>query len=513
MAVLDRITDWFKELSLLKKLLLLGGVTLSLATIILVFLLIQKPNYQVLYTNLSDEDAGAITQKLKDLKIPYKIEGKTIKVPDDKVHDLRIQLASQGLPQGGGVGFEVFDKTDISTTDFVQKLNYKRALQGELARTIKALPEIEQCRVHLAVPEKSVFVRTAEKPKASVFVKLKSNKRLSKGQVDGIVHLVASSVEGLDPKDVTVVDSKGELLTSVSDETIGLTHSQIEKQQLIEKDMEQRIISMLEPVIGKNKVRAKVAVTLNLAKVEKTEEKYDPEGQVIRSEQRNMEKSISGATGGAPGVTSNIPGKPQPQSTAIKGQTDKKNEVINYEITKTVSHQIVGPGEIKRLSAAVLVDGNYVTQQDTKEMKYVPRTEDEIKQYEEMAKRAIGFIPERGDDIKVVNMPFEPQPTEDVTQPEKKEILPIIFEFAKYLLPIVAIVLFFLFIVRPLIKVATAPKPEEKAALAELTRPELEAEKTKQLPSKSPKEIVVEWAKANPQEAANLIKGWISEKQ
>lgn len=511
MALFNRISDWLKDLSLLKKLMLFGGLTLAIASIILIVVLIQIPSYHILYSNLSDEDAGAIVQKLKELKIPYRIEGKAIKVPEEKVHDLRLQLASQGLPQGGGIGFELFDKTDISTTDFVQKLNYRRALQGELARTIKALPEIEQCRVHLAVPEKSVFVRTTEKPKASVFVKLKSNKRLSKGQVDGIVHLVANSIEGLDPKDVTVVDSKGELLTAVADETIGLTNSQIERQQLIERDMENRIIAMLEPVIGKNKVRAKVAVTLNLSKTEKTEEKYDPEGQVIRSEQRNIEKSISGTTGGAPGVTSNIPGKTTPQSQALKGQSDKKNEVVNYEISKTTSHQIMWPGEIKKLSAAILVDGIYTTQQDTKETKYTARSDEEIKQFEEMAKRAIGFTAERGDDIKVVNMPFESQPSDEAAPPDKKEIIPIVLEIAKYLLPIIAIILFFIFVVRPLIKVATTPKPSEKPALTDILRAEIEAEKAKQLTSKTPKELVLEWAKNNPQDAANLIKGWISE--
>ncbi len=512
MAVLNRVTDWLKGLSLIKKLMLFSGVTLAIASIMLVVVLIQSPSYQTLYSNLSDEDAGAIVQKLKDERTPYKVEGNAIKVPEEKVHDLRLQLASQGLPQGGGVGFELFDKTDLSTTDFVQKLNYRRALQGELARTIKALPEIEQCRVHLAVPEKSVFVRTAEKPKASVFVKLKSNKRLSKGQVDGIVHLVANSIEGLDPKDVTVVDSKGELLTSVADETIGMTNSQIERQQMIERDFENRITTMFEPVIGKNKVRAKVAVTLNLSKIEKTEEKYDPDGQVIRSEQRNIEKSATGTTGGAPGVTSNIPGKITPQSTSLKGQTDNKNEVINYEITKTTSHYISGPGEIKRLSAAILVDGIYTTQQDTKEVKYSPRTEEEIKQFEEMAKMAIGFTSDRGDDIKVVNMPFESQPIEDVAPPTEKEIIPIAIEIAKYILPILAIMLFFIFVVRPLLRVVTTPKLPEKPALPDIMKAEIEAGKKKQLPSKTPRELVIEWAKNNPQEAANLIKGWISER-
>lgn len=511
MAVVNRISDSIKELSLTKKLIFFGGITLAIAALILAITIIQMPSYQVLFSNLSDEDAGLILQKLKEQKIPYKLEGNAIKVPLEKVHDLRLQFASQGLPQGGGIGFELFDKTDLATTDFVQKLNYRRALQGELSRTIKALPEIEQCRVHLAVPEKSVFARTTEMPKASVFVKLKSGKRLSKGQVDGIVHLVANSIEGLDSKNVTVVDSKGELLTSVSDETIGMTNSQMERQQMIEKDLENRIITMLEPVIGKNKVKAKVAVALNLSKTEKTEEKYDPEGQVARSEQKSSEKSATGTAGGTPGVASNIPGKTPPAAASLKGQTDKKNEVINYEISKTTSHQIMGPGEVKRLSAAILVDGSYPAQQDTKEVKYTARTEEEIKQFEEMAKRAIGFSAERGDDIKVVNMPFEAAPVEEIP-PAKKEIIPIAIEAAKYLLPIIALLLFFIFVIRPLMKVVTTPKAPEKPSLPDIARLEIEAEKTKQLPSKTPKELVAEWAKSNPKEAASLIKGWINER-
>ncbi len=512
MAVFDNMIDWVKGLPIPKKLMFLGGLTLAISALILTIIIIQTPSYQILFSNLNDEDAGLIVQKLKEQKIPYKFEGNVIKVPHDKVHDLRLQLASQGLPQGGGIGFELFDKTNLSTTDFVQKLNYRRALQGELSRTIMALPEIEQCRVHLAVPEKSVFVRATEKPKASVFVKLKSGKRLSKAQVDGIVHLVANSVEGLDSKDVTVVDSKGEMLTSVSDDTIGMTNSQLERQQTIEKDLENRIITMLEPVVGKNKIRAKVAVSLNLSKTEKTEERYDPEGQVARSEQKISEKSLTGSTGGVPGITSNLPGKTQPPSASIKGQTDKKNEIINYEISKTTSHHVIGPGEIKRLSAAILVDGSYSTQQDTKEVKYVARTEEEIKQFEEMAKRAIGFISDRGDDIKVVNMPFEAVPAEEITPP-KKEIIPIVLEVLKYLLPIIALILFFIFVIKPLMRVATTPKAAEKLSLpADNVQLQIDQEKIKKLTAKNPKELVIEWAKNNPKEATSLIKGWLNER-
>lgn len=507
---MPNIIETFRNWPVKNKAIFFIIVSLALTVLIITFAWMQKIDYQPLYTNLSEEDAGLIVQRLKEMKIPYRTSGGGIMVPADKVYELRLQLATQGLPQGGGVGFEVFDKTNFAMTDFVQKLNYRRALQGELARTIRALSEIEQCRVHISVPERSLFAREEDRPKASILVKLKQGRRLSESQVQGIVHLVASSVEGLDAKDVTVVDSRGELLTSPGSDILGLSNSQIEFQRDYERELEAKISSLVEPVVGKGKARVKVVASLDFTRVEKTEEKYDPDSQVIRSEQRIVEKSLSGSSGGVPGVGSNLPNRSPSLSSSIKGQSEKKNETINYEISKIISHTVNNPFEIKRLSAVVLVDGLYTVQKDTKEKNYTPRSEEDLKKIEEMVKRAIGFNQERGDDVKVVNMPFESVQEEELPPP-KKEILPVILAVARYAVPIIGIILILVFVIRPLMKTLTAPVRMQPQPVS-LPKTVAEIEKSMEKPSMSPKDMIVEWAKKNPQEAAGLIKSWIDEK-
>jgi flagellar M-ring protein FliF len=507
---MPNIIETFKNWPIRNKAIALVIISIALASIILTLTWMQKVDFQLLYSNLSEEDAGVIIQRLKEMKIPYKTTQTGIMVPSDRVHELRLQFATQGIPQGGGIGFEVFDRTNFSMTDFVQKLNYRRALQGELARTIRSLSEVEQCRVHISVPERSLFTREDERPKASVLLKLRQGRRLSEGQVQGIVHLVASSVEGLDPKDVTVVDSKGEMLTSPNSEIAGLSSSQIEFQRNYERELEGKIATLLEPVVGKGKARVKVVASLDFTRIEKTEERYDPDSQVIRSEQRSIEKSTGSSSGGVPGVGSNLPNRTTPTSGSSKG-SERKNETINYEISKITSHIINNPGEIKRLSAVVLVDGTYTTPQGSKEKKYSPRSEEDLKKIEEMVKRAIGFNQERGDDVKVVNMPFEAVSEEELPAP-KKEIMPVVLTAAKYAVPVIGIILIFLLIVKPLLKTLTAQVKIQQPQPAEVPGTVAGIERSKELPGMSEKDRILEWAKKNPQEAAGLIKSWIEEK-
>lgn len=507
---MPNLIETFKGWPVRNKAIFFFLISLILTALILTFTWFQKVDFQVLYSNLSEEDAGLIIQKLKEMKIPYKAYQGGIMVPADRVHDLRLQLATQGLPQGGGVGFEVFDKTNLAMTDFVQRLNYRRALQGELARTIRSLSEVEQCRVHISVPERSLFSREEDRPKASVLLKLRQGRRLSEGQVQGIVHLVASSVEGLDPKDVTVVDSKGEMLTSVAGDVLGLSNTQLEFQRNYEKELEGKITALLEPVVGKGKARVKVVAAMDFTKVEKTEERYDPESQVVRSEQRIVEKSLSGSSSGVPGVGSNLPGKAPSVTSSLRGQSEKKNETINYEISKITSHIVNNPGEIKRLSAVVLVDGTYTVQEGSKEKKYNPRSEEDLKKIEEMVKRAIGFSQERGDDVKVVNMPFETVLEEELPAP-KREIWPLILTIARYAVPLIVVVLLFLFIIRPLLRTLAAPVKMEPQPVG-LPKTVAEIERSLEIPQMSQKEMIIEWAKKNPEEAAGLIKSWIKEK-
>ncbi len=509
MATIQGIIERLRTIPSKKKMALLIAFTFVITSFILALSWWHNADYQVLYANLGEEDAGLIIQKLNEQKVPYKVSPGGIMVPSEKVYDLRLQLASQGLPQGGGIGFELFDKTNFTMTDFVQKLNYRRALQGELSRTIRSLAEVDQCRVHLAVPEKSLFLKEEEKPKASVLVKLKSGRRLSPGQVQGIVHLVSSSVEGMDPRDVTVVDNRGEMLTYSASGSSGTTSYQMDYQRTIERDLEGRIVGILEPVVGKGKIKAKVNTSIDFTRVEKTEEKFDPDSQVVRSEQRNVEKTLQGVHGGIPGVSSNLPGKTVTQAAPSQGQSEKKNETLNYEISKITSHVINGSGEIKRISAVVLLDGTYTVSQGSNEKKYTPRTEEELRQFEDMVKKAIGFTAERNDEVKVVNMPFEVTTQEELGE-QKKDLMPTILIVAKYILPLLALILFFLFVVRPLIRLlTTSPLMQPPLQLPEKLT---ELERAMDISEKSHREHLIEWAKKNPGEAATLIKGWLEER-
>ncbi|HTF99353.1 MAG TPA: flagellar basal-body MS-ring/collar protein FliF [Nitrospirota bacterium] len=514
------LSEQIRALPMRKLITLLFVAALVITAGILLITWLQKADQQLLYANLSEEDAGAIIQKLNEQKIPYTTSGGGITVPADKVYEVRIQLASQGLPAGAGVGFELFDKTSFTMSDFVQKLNYRRALQGELSRTIRSLGAVEQCRVHLVVPEKSLFMQKEEKPKASVLLKLHAGRRLSQNQVQGIVHLVASSVEGLDPNDVSVVNSSGEMLTAAVDENLAATTSQMDYQRNYERDMENKVITMLEPVVGKSKVKARVAASFDFTKSEKTEEKYDPDSQVARSEQRSQEKSTGAVSGGVPGTSSNLPGKQQQPEvrTGTPSVAEKKNETVNFEISKTVSHIISPVGEIKKLSAVVLVDGVMTAAQGAADKKYTPRSEDDLRQFEDMVKKAVGFSAARGDEVKVVNMPFEIAPQEETGAAEKasSSFMPMVFLALKYIIPLIALIMLFLFVIKPLMSAVTAPLPmtRQPAGMPAALPPSAAADMQRQLapPEQSPRDQLIDWAKKNPKDAANLVKGWLDEK-
>lgn len=521
MPNLVAVVNNFKAMPKKNKIILAVIAAVTLSCIIFALAWTYREQYQVLFTNLSQEDSGLIIQKLKDKKIKYKIEGEKILVPSDKVYETRIQLASHGLPTGGGIGFELFDKTDFGTTDFVQKLNYQRALQGELTRTITALTEIEQARVHLVIPEKTVFTDQKVSPSASILLKLKPGRKLTNNQIEGIVHLVSSSVEGLAPKDVTIVDSTGEMLTKQEDQLAGLSNSQLEYQKNYEKEIESRIVSILEPVVGVGKVKAKATVDLDFTKVEKTEERYDPEGQVIRSAQKTAEKSDVGGAGGVPGVNSNVPSKASQNPTFLsKGQTEKQNEVVNYEISKVVSHIIAPLGVVKRQSVAVVVDGNYKIDNNKKERIYVPRSDEEIRHYEDLVKKAIGFSQDRGDEVKVVNMAFQDLSVDVTPKTTWQQYAPIVINISKYLMPLLIAILLIFLVIKPLIRELQSEKklPHKKskeakfegAQISDEDKVSLSGASQRQLPS--PKDQLLEWAKKNPENAANFIKQLLQER-
>jgi len=522
-----------------RKIILSFALVGGLASMAVVWLWLQKPSFQILYSNLSSEDAGAVVNKFKELKVPYQLspDGTAVLVPAERVHELRMQLASQGLPQGGGIGFEIFDQTSFGTTEFVQKLNYRRALQGELARTIGQISAIGRARVHLVIPERTLFSERQEESRAAVVINIHPGRKLSMSQINGITHLVSSSVEGLEPKFVTIVDSRGQVLSSTGEKSgsAQINNSRLSFQANLEKDIEQKVRTMLERIVGNDKAVVRVSSTLDFSQVELTEERFDPDIQVVRSEQRSQEKlsgsSTSNKAAGIPGVSSNVPPVSNSSSqgkVSNQSQTQKKNEVINYEINKTVSRIIKPIGSIQRLSVAVLIDGTYKTStNETGETlrKYIPRTEEEMKKLEGVVKKAMGFSSERKDQVEVVNFPLETNAImeedfslEDSGTDQLAKWMPV----ARYVSgPLFALIIFML-VIKPILKALTAPLPlplplsssAQSAAVLPSAFPsqQLQApEKERELGIGKSLEDPIKMAKENPQVTTQIVKKWLKD--
>ena len=462
----------FESLPASRKLTILAAAGITLLSIALAVVFINQPDFKVLYTNLTTEDAGQITARLQEKKIPYQLSptGDMISVPSDKVSELRLELAASGLPKGGGVGFEIFDAKNLGVTEFVQQLNYQRALQGELTRTINSLDEIQQTRVHLAIPKKSLFSEDQKKPTASVVVRLKSGRNLSDPQINGIAHLVSSSIEGMSPRDVMIVDSSGKVLSKVTEggEMAQLSNSQIEYKKNVEKDLTSRITSMLEKVVGEGKAVVRISTDLDFRVTEKTEEKYDSEEPAIRSVQRSQEKS--GATSGGAGESSvATTGRQAAAPPRLAGSNrEKSDETINYEISRTVNKTVMPVGDVKKLSIAVLVDGNYVKSEKGVE-EYQPRPEKELTALEDLVKKSAGFDAKRGDQVVVSNVPFKK--VELGTELAEKSWLDKLMPFMpllRYLVMLVVIALVALFVAKPLVRMLAERGREVEVSVREV---------------------------------------------
>ncbi|MGQ9847465.1 MAG: flagellar basal-body MS-ring/collar protein FliF, partial [Bacteroidales bacterium] len=407
-----------------------------------------QPDFQVLYSNLSQEDAAEISSKLKEKKIPFKFNqsGTTIMVPKEQVYEIRLNLANEGLPKGGGVGFEIFDRTNFGTTDFVQKLNYIRGLQGELSRTIKQIKEVEHARVHIAIPKDTLFVEEQKKPTASVFIRTRTGMALSSSQVEGIVHLISCAVEGLEPGNITVLDNTGKMLSKKQDQSsIGqLTSSQLEYQRNIEEGLKRKVQSMLEEVLGPNKAIARVTANIDFQQVDILEETYDPK-PIPRSEQKTLEKSSSNNGSIEKGNTS-YEGKASFSAGLI---SDRQSELRNYEVSK-INKRIKNPiGVIKKISAAVIVDGTYAESIDSngnRIRKYSPRSQEEMKGLENLVKKAIGYEEQRGDQVEIINMPFYSSNMEEDVKQIKDSFVnkycPIVYKPAVSLILAILLILF-----------------------------------------------------------------------
>ncbi|MCZ4058131.1 flagellar basal-body MS-ring/collar protein FliF [Pantoea sp. LMR881] len=478
------------------------------AVIAVVFALVlwaKAPSYSVLYNNLSDEDGGAIVTQLTQMNIPYRFadNGGALMVPQEQVHELRLRLAQQGLPKGGSVGFELMDKEKFGISQFSEQVNYQRALEGELARTIETLGPVKAVRVHLAMPKPTLFVREQKAPSASVTLTLQPGRALDEGQIQAIVHMVSSSVAGLPPGNVTVVDQAGRLLTRSDAAGRDLNDAQLKYAAEVEARYKQRIEDILNPILGQGNVHAQVTAQINFDSSEQTDEKYQPNGQPDKSAIRSRQTSTSDQSGspypgGVPGALSNQPAPANtapvtnPNNNAANGQNNaanngtttstaastvptnsRRDDTVNYELDRTIRHTKINVGDVQRLSVAVVV--NY--REDDKG-KAVALNEQQLKQIEDLTREAMGYSQTRGDSINVVNSQFNTTEPADIELPfwKQQAFFDQLMSGGRWLL--IALVAFFLY--RKLVRPQLLRKQEAEKAAAEAAAARAAAQKDEQ---------------------------------
>jgi len=475
----------------LRSKLTMGAGLLALAGAVLAITLWSaQGDYRPLYSGLADKDGGEVIGQLSAMNVPYKHEaGGTILVPAGQVYELRMKLAAQGLPKGGAggaagaaAGFELMDKSSIGQTQFAERMNFQRGLQGELARTIKEMADVADARVHLAIPQQNGFFREQQKPSASVMLTLRGGRTLDRNQIAGIVHLVSSSVPELAPKAVSVLDQTGALLSQTgSDNATGLDTQQLQYKSQVEAGYNKRIFELLEPVVGRDNLRATVTADLDFSQTEATAEEYRPNQgpnaqATVRSSQSNeSNNSSAGLATGVPGAATNQP--PVPATAPVNGASaplqaaqgsqgsgsSRREQVTNYEVDKTVRVTRGSVGNVKRLNAAIVVNHRSVTDAKGKTTQQ-PVPEAEITRLTDLVKEAMGFNADRGDSVKVISAPFIADKTEPVETPLwKQPWLLDILRSAIVPLAFVAIALIAVFgMIRPAIKAAAPQPPEEK---------------------------------------------------
>ncbi|MFT7774920.1 flagellar basal-body MS-ring/collar protein FliF [Roseateles sp.] len=471
----------------LRSKLTMGAGLLALAGAVLAITLWSaQGDYRPLFTGLADKDGGAVIGQLSAMQVPYKHEaGGTILVPAGQVYELRMKLAAQGLPKGGtgnAVGFELLDKSSIGQTQFNERLNFQRALEGELTRTITAMSDVADARVHLAMPQQNGFFREQQKPSASVMLTLRGGRTLDRAQIAGIVHLVSSSVPELNPKAVSVLDQTGALLSQTgADPATGLDGQQLQYKQQIEASYNKRIFDLLEPVVGRDNLRSTVTADVDFSQTEATAEEYRPnQGPNTQSAVRGSSTSESNNANaamptGVPGAATNQP--PVPATAPINGasaplqaaqggagnNSSRREQVTNYELDKTVRVTRGAVGNVKRLNAAIVVNHRAVTDAKGKTTQQ-PVPAEEVTRLTDLVKEAMGFNAERGDSVKVISAPFIVDKTEPVDTPFWKQ--PWVLDIARSAIVPLAFVIIALIavfgMIRPAIKAAAAPPPAEE---------------------------------------------------
>jgi flagellar M-ring protein FliF len=503
-----------------------------------VIMRVTTPQMTTLFTDLSVEDSSGIIKDLERQGIQFEIrnEGSIIMVPKDKVTRLRMKLAEGGLPKGGGVGYEVFDKSDaLGTTSFVQNINHLRALEGELARTIRAIDRIQAARVHLVLPERPLFSREAPEPSASIVVRVRG--ALEAGQIRAIRHLVASAVNGLKPQRVSIVDEAGQLLAdgaaTDADQAVG-----DERRTAYEKRMRKQVEDIVSSVVGSGRARVQLSADFDFNKVTQTSDKYDPEGRVLRSTQTREESSMTADNNGQVTVNNELPGNGQNSGVAAKDQSKKTEETNNYEISRTTKTEVTEAGRVNRISVAVLVDGIY-TKNDKGELAYTDRTKEQLDRISALVRSAIGFDQKRGDQVEVVNLRFADAPsTAPIAEPSgflgmlqftKDDVMYFVELGVMMLLGLVVLFM----VIRPLVKRILASDEVVAAISGVLSGPSASDESAPAnsgqplLPSGAASAIDVatvqgqvhaqsvhrvgELAERNPNETVAIIRQWLTE--
>ncbi len=512
-----------------------------------VIMRVTAPQMTTLFTDLSMEDSNSIVKDLERQGIAYTLrnEGAIVMVPSDKVTRLRMKLAESGLPKGGGVGYEIFDKSDaLGATSFVQNINHLRALEGELARTIRALDRVQFARVHLVLPERQLFSREKAEPSASIVLRVRG--ALEPQQVRAIRHLAASAVTGLKPQRVSIVDETGQLLangTANADSAEGTTAD--ERRTAFEQRMRDHVLSIVTSVVGPGRARVQLTADFDFNRVTQTFDRFDPEGRVVRSSQTREESASNGAGGdGQVTVNNELPGgQQQGSSAASRDQSKKTEEIVNYEISRTTKTEVVEAGRVNRISAAVLVDGAY-TKNDKGEMVYQPRAKEELENIATLVRSAIGYDQKRGDQLEVINLRFADPP--QVVPPAQPAGLLGFIQFTKddmmyaielAVMSLLGLLVLFM-VVRPLVRRILTPDapPLAPANTATMALPggsgaaaaiPANGEPPSAQPSETTRKIemaqvqgqvhaqsmqrVGELAERNPTETVSIVRQWLSE--
>ncbi len=524
-AIQQKLKELFSSKNFLKSLfLVLSLLAIILLLTAILFKSFKEEKYGVLYTHLSPDDAGKILSVLQEEKIPYKIEGdgSIILVPRKKVYDIRLQLAAKGIPSSHTVGFEIFNEPKMGATHFQENINYIRAIEGELTRTIKRIDAIKDAKVNIAMPQESIFAREEDEAKASVIVSLWPGKDLSKEQIKAIIFLVSHAVPKLKVENVTVVDNYGRVLSDLienDEEDIG---DIVAIKKRLKREIEKSVESMLSRALGPQKVVVRANVDVETAKIDKKDEIVDPDKVAVVSEHKLQEKTQGYQTKpiGSPGTPTNVPATIRSTSNNMLLNKNKKDTTTNYDITKSYIVTKQNIFKVKKVTVGVLVDGKYVQKIDkngTIHKEYVPRSKAEIEAFKELVKSAIGYDPKRGDKVTVISIPFETRKVTDTTATQPISGIKFYLLLAIGVLTLLLIgLLVYIFIKR-----AKAKKAKEIAALAALERQKSEVapslahlhkeEELFNLENEPTYQRILEIGEENPELLSNLISMWIKE--